>query len=380
MTTAPKMKNHRNQPSPDDHPLAANEFFRRAEEAVEVDDEANWAEEDDAIEEDAPAHAMVEEAPRRSLLAVCGWTVAGLATAVAGASVILGPSFQEVLQPLQAAGVTPFAVAVAGMLAAVLGSLRAAGDSRAAQTAWRLDQLEQGMQSLAPGQADQIGEAGHILVALQRQDEKLNNLTRATKLYGKPLAEVTEQVHEIAQGQAKLDLDVANLERAMQNATAAVEAQLAGRLEAVTAAVQQLERAVHDSRTETNPATPWTREEAREDLADAVTQVRSALRELDAGAPQQPVVLDSLEDAVTTIQREIQALATSVARIEAQRPTAISLAKDGPAPRPEVTPPAAPAPTAQSGVGDLAQSIAGERKATGKNVLGAIAKLKSMRS
>ncbi|MGA0059971.1 MAG: hypothetical protein ACO3RU_10325, partial [Planctomycetota bacterium] len=74
------MKTHRNQPSPDDHPLAANEFFRRAEEAVEVDDEANWAEEEGAIEEDAPAHAMVEEAPRRSLLAVCGWTVAGLAT------------------------------------------------------------------------------------------------------------------------------------------------------------------------------------------------------------------------------------------------------------------------------------------------------------
>jgi hypothetical protein len=112
-----------------------------------------------------------------------------------------------------------------------------------------------------------------------------------------------------------------------------------------------------------------------------VTQVRSALLELDASTPQQPVALDGLEDAVTTIQREIQTLATSLARIEAQRPDGIQLAKDGPAAHPEVAPPAPPAPAGQGGgVGDLAQSIAGARKATGKNVLGAIAKLKSMRS
>jgi hypothetical protein len=382
LTTAPKMKNHRNQPSPDDHPLAANEFFRRAEAALEVDEDAAWSgEEDEGSTDTEVPDARVAEAPQRSLLAACGWTVAGIATAVACASVVLGPSVQTILEPLQAAGITPFAVAVAGMLVAVLGSLRAAGENRAAQNAWRLDQLEQGMQALLPGQSDQIGEAGHLLVALQRQDEKLNNLTRATKLYGKPLAEVAEQVHEIAQAQSKLDLDVANLERAMQDASAAVRAHVTERVDTLLRAVERLEEAVAEAKPETGAGSAWTREEAKADLADAVTQVRSALLELDASTPQQPVALDGLEDAVTTIQREIQTLATSLARIEAQRPAGIQLAKDGPAAHPEVAPPAPPAPAGQGGgVGDLAQSIAGARKATGKNVLGAIAKLKSMRS
>lgn len=382
LTTAPEMKNHRHQPSSDDHPLAANEFFRRAEAPVESQEEADWGEEEEVLAEGESADAMPDDRPQRSFLAIGGFTVAALGVALTGASVVLGPSVDAVLAPLAAAGFTPFAVAVAGLITASLGSLRAAGERRAAETNWRMDQLEQSLLTLSPGQSEQIDEAGHILVALQRQDEKLNNLTRATKLYGKPLAEVTEQVHEIAQGQSKLDLDVANLERAMHAATSASEAHLAERLEDLARTVRELQEAVASSQNTTDTKGSWTREEAREDLADAVTQVRTALRELDAPAAPQPVVLDGLEDAVVTIQREIQSLATSLSRIESQRPTASAAptpAEAGPATQPTISLSKTPTPS-QGPVGDLAQSIAGERKAKGRNVLGAIAKLKSMRS
>lgn len=367
-------------PSNDDHPLAANEFFRRAEAAETADAELDWSGEEETVDEvDAPDGAAAELPSKRSALTLLGWSLAVVGAALTGASVLLGAEVEQVMAPLRAAGLTPFAVVVAGMVAATLGSLRSAGDRRAAESAWRIDQLEQSLLTLAPGNADQIGDAGHILVALQRQDEKLNNLTRATKLYGKPLAEVHEQVHEIAQSQSKIDLDVANLERAVHAAKTSVEAHVNDRIEALSRAVQQLQDSIAGQ--DADHGSTWTREEAREDLADAVTQVRSALKELDAGPAPQPVVLDGLEDAVATIQREIQALATSVARLEANRPAAAPAmpAPAASAPHPELSP-QTPSPAGQGGVGDLAHSIAGERKATGKNVLGAIAKLKSMRS
>ncbi|MDA0372746.1 MAG: hypothetical protein O2865_03075 [Planctomycetota bacterium] len=378
------MNRPRNMPSDDDHPLAANEFFRRAEAAEMADAEPDWDGEEELVDEVASADAVdASESPKRAALTILGWSLVVVGAALTGVSVLLGAKVEPLMTPLRDAGLTPFAVLVAGMVAATLGSLRSAGDRRAAENAWRLDQLEQSLMTLGPANADQIGDAGHILVALQRQDEKLNNLTRATKLYGKPLAEVHEQVHEIAQGQSKLDLDVANLERAVHAATTSVEAHLSDRIENVSRAVQRLEDAI--AGRETDHGSTWTREEAREDLADAVTQVRSALRQLDAGPAPQPVVLDGLEDAVATIQREIQALATSVARIEAQRGSAEGAVPTPAVPAPQAgislsKPAAPPTPAGQGGVGDLAQSIAGERKATGKNVLGAIAKLKSMRS
>jgi hypothetical protein len=64
------------------------------------------------------------------------------------------------------------------------------------------DLVQQNLQRLVDGaHADkppaQGEELQHVLLAMQRQDEKINNLTKAIKMYGKPLMEISEQGTEL---------------------------------------------------------------------------------------------------------------------------------------------------------------------------------------
>ncbi|MEO6593862.1 MAG: hypothetical protein ABIP94_03820, partial [Planctomycetota bacterium] len=69
-------------------------------------------------------------------------------------------------------------------------------------------------------------ELQHVLVSLQRQDEKVNNLTKAIKMYGKPLMEISGQGTELAGGvgMVKTAVDVGT--EATKQAFARLETQL----------------------------------------------------------------------------------------------------------------------------------------------------------
>jgi peptidoglycan hydrolase CwlO-like protein len=419
------MRRNRPQTNTDDTPLASNAFFRRVEEAEETDtapeplaadDEFDAAlepawEDDDGGEVDPatgaedPAWEAGDEgrdgpaAPRRRArpagagtppMVAAGWVLglagAGLGLATQFAATALGP----VPELLAALGLSPFGLVLAGLFLGVTGALRGQAARQEAAAAEHLAALERSVRGLGERsprpevEGAAVGdEVDRMLVALQRQDEKINNLTRATKLYGKPLIEISNQVSELANQLQDSGAPTTELEQVVTSAVKDLEKRLAERLEVLSRAVRETQGAVEELNLEVGEAHRLGREEQRRELGEAVEQLRSAL-ETGTTAAAGPNGLDELEQGIATIQREVQGLATTIARLEARPLATAAAAAPAPAARPSAAakPPApAAAPAAPSGAEEgLASSIAGARKASGKNVLGAIAKLKSMRS
>lgn len=287
----------------------------------------------------------------------------------------------------------------------------------------------------------------YILLALQRQDEKLNNLTKAFKMYGKPLMEIANQGTDLAGAvstvknmveasgessrQALLRMEsqlkspagkqeLADLQNNMlqvvkkvdalaANTTSAAVAPLqqqVGRLEVGLAAVaQRLEDSeVRKSLLRLEEKAQKDRETLQELLrgervqkvgAELQEKLERATRGLTDGISQlREGNLGGLENAVRDIQREVAGVATTVAQINAavkngaRAPVAAAAA--GPAPQASTPSPAAaapsaekpaasPAPAAEKPAGEAGGYQTGSRSSGGKNVLGAIAKLKQMK-
>lgn len=297
----------------------------------------------------------------------------------------------------------------------------------------------------APAQGEELQ---HVLLSLQRQDEKVNNLTKAIKMYGKPLMEIAGQSTELAgalptikalveggtesarQGINRLEAqlraattskDLTEMNASLQRLAQRVEAiantsqtvsleplqQQLGRLEiAVGAVAQRLEDSeVRKSLLRLEDATQKGREAVQELLrGDSVRQataqlqsrVEAATKGLADGLTQlRDGNLGGLENSVREIQREVATVATTVAQINAAVKGGVRLAANAPAPAPAPVPEtsavaatagAAPAPTAKAATTPPAAAEAtsgyqtGTRTSGGKNVLGAIAKLKQMKS
>ncbi len=287
-------------------------------------------------------------------------------------------------------------------------------------------------------------ELQHVLMAMQRQDEKLNNLTKAIKMYGKPLMEIASQTTDLAAAvtqtrtalEARADATraaLAGLESRTDDAAARKERaelldalhvvaadvdklarkpagpsieplqQQLGRLEiAVAALAQRLDNSeVHKSLLRLEEVTQKAREEVQQlrgdGLGKATTQLQDRLDRATKGLADglqqlRDGNLGGLETGVREIQRELTGVATAVAQIQAAvrngtrpvaaaaaTPAATPTAPAAPAPAAASAPAAAPA-TATKGDDPNAGYKTGTRATSGKNVLGAIAKLKQMKN
>ena len=206
----------------------------------------------------------------------------------------------------------------------------------------------------------------HLMLALQRQDQKINNLTKATKMYGKPLMEVATQTAQIA----------GTLERSAENACDETP-DLAGalaKLDSIAAATITVRRQLEDGDLKLDEVLEHLRAEGSlmTCQAERQAQLTDLASRIDDGVQQlRRDDVAGIEACVRDVQREIAALATSISRSEDLGAKSGS-APDTPPPRSCRQDAPAPKPSSNS-------YATGARKSGGQNVLGAIAKLKQLK-
>jgi chromosome segregation ATPase len=242
-------------------------------------------------------------------------------------------------------------------------------------------------------------EMQHALLALQRQDEKVNNLTKAIKMYGKPLMEIASQGQDLDGSLAQVKTLVEGGSESTRQAVVRLETQLrnqapagkeltelnqqvgklAGRIEALATKAeppslaplqQQLGRlevaiAAVAQRLEDSELRKGvlrleaTAQQSRELLqevlrgepvqkasSDLAQRLDGAVRGLQDGlARLRDGNLGGLETAVRDIQREVSGVATSVAQIHVAVKNGVRVATTAAVPPPAAATPAA-APTA----------------------------------
>jgi predicted DNA-binding transcriptional regulator len=378
-------------------------------------------------------------------------------------------------QSLMVLGAVLFATSVTHRRLVTQHRRREATESLSSLDNEALLQITLSLQSLAeahrqgglPLAADDLQQVSR---ALQRQDEKINNLTKAMKMYGKPLMEITGQGAELYSSMAvvktavesagevankalarieqqlradtqksaispellasltKATAKIASLEEKSERALEPLQKQIA-RLEttfdtalekienndsskrlqriesSVAAAMEKIENNDSDKRLQRiEEATKKAREDVQElrrgpDVEKVVAQLQDRLdkattRLADGIQKMREDSIAELASQIREIQREIVGLSKSMAQVQnavkngAVRAEASAPAWLGPAPAaPQPTarasssaPPAAPAAGAP-GVTPTAtgEYQTGKRATSGKNVLGAIAKLKQMK-
>ncbi len=299
-------------------------------------------------------------------------------------------------------------------------------------------------------------ELQRVLLALERQDEKVGNLTKALKMYGKPLMEIAQQGNDLAAQLQQQKQQIEAIQAAMQQGLAKVESAA----KSLSVDLTPLEQSFQKLASDLKQAMAAVAEKAPQDpqLMQALQRVETSItsigKRLDDGDMKQSLTrledtskaygqklerlanqdtlheemqrlervvdttvgkltntvdqvrdkdLGGLENSVREIQREVTGLANSVASIQqairtsaqqkapamaaasvAHEPAHASSSHAGnhePAVHAQPAAHAAPAAPgsstdAQAGV---AENRTGTRAASGKNVLGAIAKLKQMK-
>ncbi|MBI5853356.1 MAG: hypothetical protein HZB39_20290 [Planctomycetes bacterium] len=380
-------------------------------------DPAAAAEPDAAVHlEVAPIHADPETS---DWLRTAGVIIGLAALALGGLSSMLDGAARQMLVDLTEFGIGPRSLVVAGIALFTVGLVQREFARRAATETRRYQGLDRSLRLIADvvniKSASTAPPTDALRAEFDRLDEKIANLTRATKLYGTPLLEISNQVSDLAN---RLQ-DVLAIEPKLREAIGEIGLQLAGERSGGVAdgAITELKHAVEGSRDRAVEAGTLAKraadavdelqlelmtvmQSAQEDLRRAIgDDLAKACRTIDAATAQAGGTggtpdLGPLTQSLAQIQRDVTALATVVARLE-QRPAQVAAAPPSTAQSSPVTPmgstlaaappetPAAAAATpatASTGAGDAnATKIAGARQTNNKNVLGAIAKLKSMR-
>ncbi|MGK0204175.1 MAG: putative nucleic acid-binding Zn-ribbon protein [Planctomycetota bacterium] len=281
---------------------------------------------------------------------------------------------------------------------------------------------EQSGQGANGAEAD---DAQQLMLSLQRQDQKINNLTKAIKMYGKPLMDISGQGTEIAGSVAQVKALVEGAAETTRQGVNRVEqlvrtgggktdlGDLPGQIEKLQVSLEAMSQRIED--TEVRKSLVRV-EDATKQLATQLESlqrgenVKAATNELQQSLDQATTGLQKglqqmregnltgLETSVKDIQRELAGLATSMSQVQAAVKNGAQVATS--APQAAAAAPAAPTATATtssantsnhaapaaanggnaaSGDKDGSGYTTGERKSGGKNVLGAIAKLKSMK-
>ena len=344
---------------------------------------------------EAAPPAEVSENPRSIRTAGIVTTMVGLGL---GAAMILveGPAL-ELLTKLAGFGLGAGSLVIGGIAMTAIGALHAEVDRRSRDAAQRARSQERWLRELAEslrhggGQGEQP-EA--VQAGFDRLDEKVANLTRATKLYGTPLLDISTQVGELVN--RLQDLEQLG-EKLAQAAGTDID------LEAVTSAIGKLEKrseetadglrraiaAIEDSQSEILQTMRTTHEETRRAIAEGADHVSRNL-EQHVALPAATAATDSmqLEELVKRVQGEVQTIVAAIHRLEARPATVAAPPAPTSGPNPSdqgapseqsATPTHSPTPPSPTLGEDAQEKIAGPRKASNKNVLGAIAKLRSMR-
>lgn len=260
-------------------------------------------------------------------------------------------------------------------------------------------------------------EVQQMLLSLQRQDQKINNLTKAIKMYGKPLMDIAGQGTELAGSVSQVKALVEGAAETTRQAINRVEQTMRGsspkadlgdlptkitKLEVSLAAMAQrledtevrkslvrLEDGGKELRTQIDQL--QSSETVREATTELQQTIDKATTGLSKGIEQlRDGNLTGLESSVKEIRRELSGLATGMSQIQAAVKSGVKVAGNAaqPAPPAAANPSStsdkaaatgkASAPPKSSSDADGGYST-GARNSGGKNVLGAIAKLKQMK-
>ncbi len=347
-----------------------------------------------------------------------GWNLlmftvgAGIAvTGLIASALLLTGSNQSWIGTLSQVGATPGVLVLFGSVVGLFANLR----QKQNRVFSNLNQLEADLQNehqqnasslefLVEAQEQHLDrlpakgeELEHVLHLLQRQDEKLSNLTKALKMYGQPLIELSKQLSQV-DGQAKeTHAKIEGTHAKVENVHATVEElgqnvqdklnelaeskdsqDISEHIQEILLSTKIVDESLHKMQGE-------LQESISGQLATDMNKILAALPKSEQD-PQTAQMLTGLQQEMAGVSemlnklQHMQATAQPAPRPAAARPAAQPAAR--PAPAPQQAAPAASQPAAQpaaGGPGGLAQSISGAKKTKGKNVLGAIAKLKQMR-
>ena len=323
-----------------------------------------------------------DEQPSRS--SGTGLCFVGLTLVLGGlALAVLVTSKPEALGNLAAfltTGVTPGTIVMVGFALLAAGLVVRASQSDDTQ---RLEEaivrVEDSVERLANTTPAIEGDELHrALMLLQRQDEKINNLTRAIKMYGKPLVELGNASSDILgrlrdlQGELKgKDEPWKELEKPIAELSVRIS-ELQG-----NQGREQLDKLVADQAELRDTLQRLEQRDPTQGLEEKLAGLAARVEQAASGP--------DYEESFRSLQRELQGLATTLGNIQANMGRSRAAPAAAPAPAPAVGSSSeaslAGDPEGKPGPGGLASSIAGTSQAKGgKNVLGAIAKLKSMRN
>ncbi len=291
-----------------------------------------------------------------NLLLLAGWLILIPSVILLVGSILAPDTMRGFLSSLNTAGLTPGVLTMIGIIMTGMGGLR----GRQANIELWVSEVEATLADTDTGisaSLDYLVEAqehhldrppasgeelDRVLVVLQRQDEKVNNLTRAIKMYGKPLIEITKQLTDLG------------------SRVESVRSSMGGIVEAVDGTGVEKALAKISNRLQRNIGG---------ELDKILTEISNHSDE---------ATMSSLEG----LKQELSAVAANIAKLqEIGMAAARTVARTATAPAPAAAPAAMsgdgrPSQAATSG---LSQSISGTKRSAGKGVLGSIAKLKKMR-
>ena len=375
------------------------------------------------------------------------WTSAGVVLCVVSVALAVVAALQPVqlvdfLGVLSHVGLSPALVMVFGLTTLGVGSLlgrqsRQTADLAQVQASMHellgvTDQMEATTRALQAADETRAASAmsgdefGQVLFALQRNEEKLVNLTKATKTFGKPLVEMTTQVADASSQVAQSQNLIQALRIASENGLNRVEESLRKQEDTLRKQEDLLRKQEDLLRKHGGGQTPAGLEELRHNLDElrsglqgkldlAVREVKAGpdavqrqlqslgtalegslathtqklresldalskdlagkLTELTKGGKEAAANLAPVQNAINELRRDLAQLGSGAVRAaapSAPMPTTSAAASSALAlPTPTTDEPVPP--------NGLATSIAGERSTKSSAVLGAIAKLKKMR-
>ncbi len=313
-------------------------------------------------------------------LTITGLVTAALPAATAILAAVIAP------QMITLVGLTVFAIATSqrrtSRLQRRLQALETDRNSADDEFRDTLAQILHGQDSQEMHAADD--DTQQLMLSLQRQDQKINNLTKAIKMYGKPLMELAGQGTELAGS-------IAHVKALIEGAAESTRQHVNRVEDATTQLATQLEMLQRGDNVKAATT------ELQQSLGHATTGLKKGLDQIRQGN------LAGLETSVKDIQRDLAGLATAMSQVQAAINSGAHVAANASqaahvaanasqaapvqaAASATATPPSSAntsnhaAPPASADDNDASGYTTGERKSGGINVLGAIAKLKRMKS
>jgi archaellum component FlaC len=291
------------------------------------------------------------------------------------------------------------------------------------------DELRNTLAQILQGQrgqdthAGEIDDAQHLMLSLQRQDQKINNLTKAIKMYGKPLMEIAGQGTELASNITQVKTLIETASESSKESASRIEqiirsdegnadlGDLTAQIVKLQVSLAAMSQRIEDTEVRkslgrvedatTLLATQLETLQRGENVKAATTELQQSLSQATTGLKDgleqmRQGNLTGLETSVKDIQRELSGLATAMSQVQAAvkngapvTPTATqTAATPTPAMAGKTTAPSAEMrndaastdTTADNTPAEGSNYTTGQRKSGGEGVLGAIAKLKSMKN